>query len=64
MKPVVADKLMVLLLSNKRTMLHVSHLGNLDGEGHQIEDCETGIEVCPWSATFSTITPKRNNKSS
>ena len=56
MKPVIADKLMVLLL------LFSSVLGNLDGEGHQIEDCETGIEVCPWSATFSTRTPKRNNK--
>ena len=70
MKPVVANKLMVLLLSNKRTMLHVSHLGNLDGEGHQIKDCERifrSINVClrDWkSATFSTITPKRNNKKS
>ena len=35
------------------TALFSSVLENLDGEGHQIEDCETGIEVCPWSGTFS-----------
>ena len=50
------------------TALFSSVLGNLDGEGHQIEDCErtfTGINVCPhWSATFSTMIPKRDNKNS
>ena len=44
MKPVVVDKLLLLGELNERkeddTTLFSSVLGNLDGEGRQIDDCE------------------------
>ena len=51
MKPVIAVKLLVSLLRVEReddaTALFSSILGNLDGEGRQIDDYETAIDICP-----------------
>ena len=49
MKPVAADKLPVSLLGIEQeddaTTLFSSILGNLDGEGRQIHDYETAIDI-------------------
>ena len=72
MKPPVEDKLVISLLGFEReedtTALILSVLRNVDGEGHEIYDCErtlTGINACPhWIHDVSTITPNRNIKNS
>ena len=71
MKPLVADKLVMSLGIEREedaTALFSSVLGNPDGEGREIYDCErtlTGINVCPhWIHDASTVIPNRNNKNS
>ena len=69
MKPVIAVKLLVSLLRVEReddaTALFSSILGNLDGEGRQIDDYETAIDICPhWIHDVFTLKPNRNDKNS
>ena len=63
MKPVAADKLLVSLLGIEQeddaTALFPSILGNLDGEGRQIDGYErtlTAINICPhWIHDVFTL---------
>ena len=67
MKPLIVS-----LLGDEReddaTALFPSVLGNLDGEGRQIDDFERtltchGINICPhWIHNAFALTPNRNNK--
>ena len=69
MKPAAADKLLVSLLGIERkddaTALFSSILGSLDGEGQQIDDYETAIDIRPFRIhDVFTLTPNRNDKNS
>ena len=75
MKPVAADKLLVSLMGIEReddatALFSFLFWGtwmekDADGEGRQIDDYETAIDICPhWIHDVFTLKPNRNDKNS